>query len=140
SRDSESWYEIVGLVDEIAANTARPRIYHPVLPGQLREMNLTIRVGPTIPSGFARQLIGITTRLDPNLQVVLLRNLNDVYQQEFREDNTLGLSVATLVLIVVLFAAAGIHTLVAFAVAQRRREIGIRCALGASPLRLVADV
>jgi putative ABC transport system permease protein len=140
ARDSESWYEIVGLVDEIAANTARPRIYHPVLPGQLRKMNLTLRVGPTVPSGFARQLIGITMGIDPNLQLVQLRNLNDVYQQEFREDNTLGLSVATIVLIVVLFAAAGIHTLVAFAVAQRRREIGIRCALGASPLRLVADV
>jgi ABC-type antimicrobial peptide transport system permease subunit len=142
ARDSESgsWYEIVGLVDEIAANTARPRIYHPMLPGQIRRMSLTLRVGPTMPSGFTRRLVGITTALDPNLQVQQLRNLDDVYQQELREDNTLGLSVATIVLIVVLFAAAGVHTLVAFGVAQRRREIGIRSALGAPPLRLVLDV
>jgi putative ABC transport system permease protein len=63
-----------------------------------------------------------------------------MYEQERRSDNTLGFVFGIPVVVVLLFSMAGIHTLVAFAVAQRRREIGIRSALGAPPLRLVADV
>jgi len=145
-RDSEqeSWYEIVGIVDQISANTQRPSIYHPLLsqiqPDQIQRVSLTLRVGPTIPADFTRRLLRLTTALDPNLQVEQFRSLDEVYQQERREDNSLGLIIATPMLVVLLFSMAGIHTLVAFAVAQRRREIGIRSALGAPPLRLVAGV
>jgi putative ABC transport system permease protein len=41
---------------------------------------------------------------------------------------------------IVLFSVAGIYTLMAFTVVQRRHEIGIRSALGASPLRLVLGI
>ncbi|MBI4473566.1 MAG: hypothetical protein HY646_12935, partial [Acidobacteria bacterium] len=44
---------------------------------------------------------------------------------------------AALALGIVLFSVAGIYTLMAFTVVQRRREIGIRSARGASPQRLV---
>jgi ABC-type antimicrobial peptide transport system permease subunit len=49
-------------------------------------------------------------------------------------------AIAGLALALVLFAVAGIYTLMTFAVVQRRREIGIRSALGASPVQLVLGV
>jgi putative ABC transport system permease protein len=41
---------------------------------------------------------------------------------------------------VLLLSAAGIHALMAFTVARRRKEIGIRAALGARPHRLLASI
>jgi ABC-type antimicrobial peptide transport system permease subunit len=50
-------------------------------------------------------------------------------------------SVAWLIsFIVLLLSATGIHALMAFTVARRTREIGIRAALGASPRRIVAGI
>jgi predicted permease len=138
--ETGSWYEIVGLVERISPSGQRPLIYHPILAGQDQRMSLTLRVGTVVPSDLARQLVKITTALDPNLQMDQIRTLDDVYRDERWDDNIFGLGFASILLVVLLFSSAGIYTLVAFAVAQRRKEIGIRSALGATPLRLVADV
>jgi len=42
--------------------------------------------------------------------------------------------------IVLLLSATGIHSLMSFTVARRTREIGIRVALGASPVRIVGGI
>lgn len=51
-----------------------------------------------------------------------------------------GAAIATVTLSVVLLSAAGIHALMSFTTTRRRREIGIRRALGARPARLLADI
>ena len=70
------------------------------------------------------------------LRNVDVRSLEDAYfQQLARPRATAALSFA-FAAIAILAAAGGLFSVLTFAVGQRRREFGIRTALGASPVQL----
>jgi putative ABC transport system permease protein len=133
------WYEIVGVVEDFPANNDTPTMYHPMAPGQTYPVSLTLRVGSSAAL-VASRLPEIARALDPTLRVGQLRSLDEIYRQKRSADNMFGLILAAVMLIVLLFSMAGIYTLMAFTVAQRWREIGLRSALGAQPRRLVAEI
>jgi hypothetical protein len=137
--DPSRWYEIVGVVDDVMTNNDRPTVYHALVPGQIHPISLTVRVGPNtaLVAGRLREIVGA---LDPALRVDRLRSLAEIYRQQGSTIRMFGLVLASAMLIVLLFSMAGIYTLMAFTLAQRWREIGLRSALGAQPRRLVAEI
>ena len=52
----------------------------------------------------------------------------------------IGVTVVLVMLSVIVLSAAGIYAMMAFTVARRRREIGIRAALGANRNRILAGI
>ena len=135
------WFEIVGVVEDISTTKKLPTIYHAMQPVQDQNpVTMALRIGPAIPPGLAARLQEIATNLGAGLRVDQLRSLKDIYQEAQRDEKIVSIALAIVVAIVLLFSAAGIYTLAAFAVAQRRREIAIRAAIGAQPRRLVADI
>jgi ABC-type antimicrobial peptide transport system permease subunit len=82
----------------------------------------------------------VTQSLDPDLGVGALRTLEEVYGDLYFVRNVIAWSITGGLGIVLLFTLAGVHTLMAFTVAQSQREIGIRSALGARQGRLLADI
>ncbi len=113
-------------------------MFHPMTraPGPV---SLTVRA----PSGIglaADRLRNVVSGLDPQLRVGRLRSLDEMFWQRRSFDNTFGLMVSAGTAIVLLFSMAGIYTLMAFIVAQRWREIGVRTALGAQPRRLIIGI
>jgi ABC-type antimicrobial peptide transport system permease subunit len=69
-----------------------------------------------------------------------VRTLAEIYRAHRFGDNLGAITIGAVTGSILLLSAAGLYALTAFTVAQRRREIGIRSALGAQPGHLVAAV
>jgi ABC-type antimicrobial peptide transport system permease subunit len=63
-----------------------------------------------------------------------------IHQEQIAGDVLAISALVVIVLGLLGLSIAGIYTLMAFTVTQRRREIGIRAALGAQPARLVGGI
>jgi predicted permease len=138
------WYEVVGVVGDLADTAdlglVNAKVYHLTAPGQIHPMSLVLRMREAEPGSFAGRLREISAAVDPNIQLRDVLGLIDVLREQ---QGLLRLVAATLglsTLSVVLLSAAGIYALMSFAVAQRRKEIGIRAALGADARHLVTSI
>jgi predicted permease len=137
--DVGRWYEVVGVVGNLPVTTDARVAYHPAAPGDIHPAHLQLRLrgGRT---GLAERLRDVAASVDPTLHVDQVRTLAEVYRDHRFGDNLGALTIAAVTGSVLLLSAAGLYALMTFTVAQRRREIGIRSALGAQPGHLVAAV
>jgi putative ABC transport system permease protein len=78
--------------------------------------------------------------LDPNLPIFGLQPMADVAAASTARSRFYMLLLAGFAVISLMLAAVGIYGVIAYAVRQRRQEIGIRMALGASRDRVVRMV
>jgi putative ABC transport system permease protein len=138
------WLEIVGVVEDFPASRregeADARLYHVTTAGALYPARVAVRVRGGAPSSFTEGFRGIAAAVDPALQ---LRNVSSVEQVQQRERGlfrVIGLTMASVTLSVVVLSAAGIYSLMSFTVARRRKEIGIRAALGADPRQILVGI
>ncbi len=137
--EADRWYEVVGVVGNLPVTTDARVAYHAAVPGRIHpaHLQLHLRGGP---AGLAERLRASAASVDPALHVDEVRTLAEIYREHRFGDNLGAIGIGAVTGSVLLLSAAGLYALTAFTVAQRRREIGIRSALGAQPSHLVAAV
>jgi putative ABC transport system permease protein len=139
------WYEIVGVVSNFPASESTPRdptarAYLPPAPsGIYRYVLLRVR-GGSRPAAFAGKFKRIAMSVDPTLQLNQVRSLKDALTEQQGLLRMSAIALITLTISVLLLSAAGIYSLMSLAINHRRREIGIRSAIGGYPRNILAAV
>ena len=138
----ERWHEVVGVVPDYPVNQTLPekRIYHAAAIGDIYPARIGVRVRGSDPATFSGALRDVSVAVNPNLQVRDVTTTEILVKRDQGVFRTIGATVGAVMLSVLILSAAGIYALMSFTVAKRKREIGIRAALGADRNRLLAGI
>ena len=140
---NQPWRTIVGVVGHIRHDRldedGRPQVYWSYKQFSQDREALVVRT-KSDPSALAMSIAAAIRSVDPEQPIYDARTLEAVVDRSLAQRWLQTALLGAFASMALLLASIGVYGVIAFAVGQRRREFGIRLALGARPGEIVALV
>jgi putative ABC transport system permease protein len=139
----QPWRTIVGVVNDVRwTNPREPApmtVYVPHVSAPMLGMMLAVRAASPL-STVASDVRAAIKRLDPELPVAAMQPVSEVVSRATWNFRLYTQLFAMFAAIAMLLAAVGLAGIMTQMVVERRQEIGVRLALGATPVDIIALV
>jgi predicted permease len=138
----QPWITVVGIAPDIQQNDPRsdrpdPIVYLPARSQPMRYFYL-LASSQVEPASVASSIRSAVASIDPTLPVARLESLSKMLERSRWVYRVFGSLFSIFAAIALGLAAVGIFGVMAYAVGQRKAEIGLRMALGASESSIVS--